>query len=113
VSADLKPPQRLQASTRQWVELRKQKLGPCRICGQVPATLHHLVSRSLRGSDVAENLVPLCGSGTHGCHGAVEARRPDALKALRDNLRADELKYILNTKGADYLERYLPLSDVA
>jgi hypothetical protein len=106
VRADPKPSARFQATTLQWVELRKQKMGPCRVCGQVPTTLHHLVSRSLRGSDVVENLVPLCGSGTHGCHGAVEARRPDALKALRENLRVEEVKYILDTKGEDFLSRY-------
>jgi predicted RNA-binding Zn-ribbon protein involved in translation (DUF1610 family) len=36
----------------------------------------------------------------------VEARRPDAIKALRENLRLEEVEYILDTKGVDFLERY-------
>lgn len=105
-SPDPKPPKRVVASLNSWESLRYQKLGPCRICGKVPATLHHLVPRSLRGDDVAENLVPLCGHGTQGCHGDVEAHRPEAVAALRQALRPEELKYILTLKGSVFLERY-------
>src|SRR5215472_5714404 len=56
------------ASRKTWEKLRDEKLGPCR-CEQAPENadfcdgaleLHHLVSRTHRGDDVADNLVPLC-----------------------------------------------------
>jgi hypothetical protein len=82
--------------------------GRCRLCGNPYTTRHHLVSRSLRGDDIEANLVPLCGSGVTGCHGAVEARDPMVCSLLRSRLTDDELSYVLKKKGADWLERYYP-----
>lgn len=46
----------------------------CPLCGAggERLTRHHALPRSLRGDDVPENLVWLCGDGTQGCHGVLE-----------------------------------------
>lgn len=58
----------------------------CVICGGVNISIHHILPRGgwcgVAGDDVWENLVPLCGSGTTGCHGNVEAGRDSACRAL-------------------------------
>lgn len=54
----------------------------CCICGNVLFSVHHVLKRSQGGDDVKENLVPLCGSGTTGCHGAVEGAETAACAAL-------------------------------
>lgn len=38
-----------------------------------PTTLHHITPRSQGGGDVQENLAPLCGDGSRGCHGLIES----------------------------------------
>jgi 5-methylcytosine-specific restriction endonuclease McrA len=80
----------------------------CRLCGDPNTTAHHLVPRSLGGDDVVSNLVLLCGSGTTGCHGLVEAHDPQALAQLRARLTDAELRYAIAKKGEAWLERYLP-----
>lgn len=46
----------------------------CRRCWRtVDLNIHHRKLRSQGGTDEAENLVTLCGSGTTGCHGWVHA----------------------------------------
>lgn len=76
------------ASTSQWDLMREAKLGPCLVClwtgaeQLLPSSLHHLVSKSLGGDDVEENLVSLCGDGTTGHHGLVEAWDGETCRAL-------------------------------
>lgn len=101
---DPKPAKRIVATRSQWADLRFEKLGMCRICDAPYTELHHLVSKSLRGDDIAANLVPLC----HACHVGVELHSPTLCSLLRNKLRPEELRYILDTKGADYLERRYP-----
>lgn len=87
----------------------------CVVCGRIDISIHHILPRSLGGDDVWENLVPLCGSGTHGCHGAVEAQsdavcralglyvvrdRPDTMRYLSEKLKTPEA-------AADFIRRYL------
>jgi len=82
--------------------------GRCRICG-APATgplgltRHHLVPRSQQGDDVDDNIVPLCGDGTRGCHAEVEFRTAGYRARLRAKLTPDELAYIIDKKGASWL----------
>lgn len=45
----------------------------CRRCGQPAESVHHRLPRSRGGDDSPINLVSLCGDGTRGCHGMVEA----------------------------------------
>lgn len=118
---DFKPARRVKADQNEWVQLRNRKLGPCRCCGKhmlavypaypwnesgLESSLHHVVPKSLGGDDVAENLVPLCGSGTTGCHGLVEARDPWACTLLGERLTSVERDYALAKKGSDWLQRY-------
>ncbi len=108
---DPRPVGRRVASREEWEKLRIRKLAGCRICGAGASqcSLHHLVPRSLGGDDVDTNLVALCGTGTTGCHGKIEARDPWYLNELRMQLLGSELCYILNSKGEDWLDRYYPL----
>jgi hypothetical protein len=89
------------------VKLRAEKLGPCRICTLGDnVTLHHLVPRSLRGDDVAANLVSLCGTGSTGCHGRIEARDPWACTLLGHSLSKAEREYVVEKKSPEFLHRY-------
>ena len=45
----------------------------CRRCRQPAESIHHRLPRSRGGDDSPLNLVALCGSGTTGCHGLIEA----------------------------------------
>ncbi|WP_280499411.1 HNH endonuclease [Nocardia cyriacigeorgica] len=47
--------------------------GRCERCGQAGYTIHHRRKRSQGGTWEPSNLLALCGSGTTGCHGWVEA----------------------------------------
>jgi hypothetical protein len=59
----------------------------------------------LGGDDVAANLVALCGSGTTGCHGLVEARDVLALAMLASRLRDEEYAHVVGQLGESALER--------
>lgn len=86
--------------------------GRCRACGiQGPLNRAHLVARGQRGDDVPENIVPLCGSGTWGCHGALTDHRPGwplIAANLRENLTQVEIDYCVAKKGWDWLNRVYP-----
>jgi hypothetical protein len=91
---------------------RKLVLDPtCRSCDEPASNGHHLVPRSLRGDDVEANVVPLCGTGTTGCHGEYENHGSDwglVAASIRASLTEAELEYVLEKKGADFLARYYP-----
>lgn len=55
--------------------------GRCELCGATGDGVHHRLKRSAGGSWSPANLLRLCGSGTTGCHGRIEAE-PAAAKAL-------------------------------
>lgn len=107
---------RVKASPQRWREIRERKLGPCLVCTylkveQGPAsTLHHVVAKSLGGSDTESNCVPLCGTGTTGCHGRVEAHEPDTCQAFAAALQLlddDAYAYAIEKLGEDgFLRRY-------
>lgn len=111
---DWKDPPRHKANRREWERLRARKIGPCRVCGKtkrkIKITLHHLVPRSLGGDDFEDNLVPLCGDGTTGCHGLIEAHHPRACASLRRALTVEEVAYISEKRGTYYLRRRYPLT---
>lgn len=63
-----------EASGRAAVVERSQ--GRCEACGAQRADgVHHRQPRSAGGTWSPANLLNLCGSGTTGCHGRVEAHR--------------------------------------
>lgn len=108
---DPRPAKRHKATTEEWAEItitaaERDGFG-CLLCGQTPVTRHHVVSRSLGGSDVPANIVMLCGTGTTGCHGLVEARDEDACQQLGLFLHENVAAYVTATKGQGFLERYL------
>jgi hypothetical protein len=106
---------RIKANSDEWQRLRKAKLDWCRVCNTNPfsMTLHHLVPKSLGGDDVMDNLVPLCGSGTTGCHGLIEARDEWACSLLGQRLAVKERAYVLEKKGPDFLARYYGVKEEA
>lgn len=68
-----------------------------------------------------ENIVPLCGSGTTGCHGSLHdhhrASQPSLLagmpyeavaSALRAKLLPEEREYIVGKKGEGWLNMTYP-----
>lgn len=57
-----------------------------------------------------ENLVPLCGDGTRGCHGLVENRDAGASLKLGSSLTRVEVAYVLQRKNPVFLERYFGLT---
>lgn len=44
----------------------------CLACGSPRITAAHLYGKGQGGDDVLANLIPLCGSGSSGCHGAYD-----------------------------------------
>ena len=86
--------------------------GRCRVCGRTwGLNRAHLVPKGQRGDDVDSNIVPLCGSGTTGCHGKLTDHSNGWLVVaaiLRENLTPDERRYVLRKKGADWLDRVYP-----
>lgn len=84
-------------------------------CGKPSATGHHVLSRGNGGDDVLANIVPMCGSGTTGCHGLVENEDKAACKRLgrwiREH-RPDTVLYLTSKLGSsrqadDWLRRRL------
>lgn len=121
MAADPKPRARFVANPRQWAKLRRDLIGStyakCAGCGEFFAaarlSLHHLIPRSLGGDDLAQNLVPLCGTGTTGCHGEFETRGKgwlDVAAGIRAWLAARPLAvaYVTEKKGDSFLNRYYP-----
>ena len=84
----------------------------CRLCKSefwngLGLSRHHLIPRSQGGDDIARNIVPLCGDGTRGCHGLVEAF-PEARMRLRGELTQDEIDYCVAKVGQDRFDRRYP-----
>lgn len=102
---------RYKATRDEWTRFREEKAGPCRGCGSRSDTFHHALPRSLGGDDLADNLIPLCGDGTRGCHGAMEnhTRGWETVAAnIRDSFTQDELTYLVGRKSEVWLDRYYP-----
>lgn len=85
----------------------------CALCGSTDKLSLHHISKHPR-DDVRGNLVMLCGSGTTGCHGKIEARDEETLFALGRYIlrsRGDVISYLYERHGAvaaqDYLRRAL------
>jgi hypothetical protein len=102
---DPRPRARHRARQQEWAELHRAKHGRCRICGRLPAQLHHLVARSQSGDDVADNLVPLCSDH----HSAVHAGDLLARTLLGGRLTDAEVGYVVDRRGAAWLEDRYPL----
>lgn len=58
-------------------------MGLCELCGAQASNIHHRRPRGMGGTKASwinepPNLLALCGSGTMGCHGMIEANRATA-----------------------------------
>lgn len=77
------------ADASEWARIRQQKLGPCLVClwlgetQQHASSIHHVVAKSLGGDDCAKNAVSVCGHGTVGHHGLLEAHDEADLPGVR------------------------------
>lgn len=100
---------RFTASAKQWAVLRQTKAGPCRVCGMADwngavektMQLHHVVSRTDGGDDVADNLVPLCPKD----HDYITRRDPIVALILLSSLTDAEYSYAITKAGEDYWQR--------
>lgn len=117
-SPDPKPVRRLRASQSDWDIIRKGFAGArCLACGEAAESLHHVVPRSQGGDDVAANMAPLCGDGTRGCHGILEAHAPGwerVANAVRVYviLDKDRCLYVVGKLGWErFANRYPLLSE--
>ena len=98
-------------------EIRAKKCESCRLCGATGnVNAHHLIPRGMGGTIGGEwtesNVVGLCGSGTTGCHGLIEARDPAATYLLRASLTDAEYAYVVGKAGEGWLERRYPIKGV-
>ena len=93
-------------SERRQAQMRAAKQGHCRLCGKPGTNLHHVIPRSRGLAAWSEsNLVPLCGSGTTGCHGLIEAHDRAACQRLAERLTDAEYAYVIEAAGEGFLER--------
>lgn len=109
---DPKPAKRHVATQKEWQRIRESVFPTwCRVCEARRAdNLHHVIPRSGRGSDVIENLLPVCGSGTTGCHGLIEGRSEWARGRVREAILADPAMtdYVVERKGWGWLDKAYP-----
>lgn len=117
VTPDWKPARRVKDPTAGTAKVRRE--ARCRACGYVGSDLSraHLVGKGVRGDDVDANIIPLCGGGNTGCHGAFDgqtevATEPSLLRgrdrrfvASRIALHADEYEYCLDKKGLEWTSK--------
>lgn len=106
---DAKPEPRYKATPNEWAEIRRSFHGArCQSCGNAwhpdRDHLHHLVHRSQRGSDVHENLAPLC----QRCHVLIHEYDRGARGRLAASLTAAQRTYVVRVKGAWWLDRFFP-----
>jgi hypothetical protein len=110
-----KPLRRVKASSAQWSEIREGFAhATCVHCGLEAQSLHHIVPKSQGGDDVPENLAPLCGDGTRGCHGKLESHGPGwerVAAAIRQYVITNNARrhYAEQKLGARFNRRYPPL----
>lgn len=108
---------RKRASAQRWEEIRAKKLGPCLVCQwlgetqQHSSSLHHVVAKSLGGSDCESNVVSLCGDGVQGHHGLVERHDAETCRVFADaiqNLDGHAYSYAVQHLGEDgFARRYI------
>lgn len=108
---DFKTGPRVRANRDGWEGIRSEKVGggaTCRGCHSTPANMrhaHHVVPRAQGGDDVDDNIVLLCWS----CHDAYHRGDRRVASLIRESLTAEELRYVFEKKGFDWLDRRYPL----
>jgi hypothetical protein len=107
---------RTKADREQWEEIIRLKLGPCLVCmylgekQKLPSSLHHIVSKSLGGDDVSANFGSVCGDGTTGHHGQIEAHDEETCRVFAAAVQQFDdaaYTYAIEKLGEDgWLRRY-------
>lgn len=80
------------------------RLASCAACGRPAGGVHHVIQRGAPhlGDDVFENLVGLCGSGSHGCHGAYHGS-PYVFETVRRSAASGEVVPIAQRRDHEYV----------
>jgi len=106
---DPKPQRRVRASQRGWSDLHESFVGQsCLACWSKEIELHHVTPRSQSGSDVRENLAPLC----HRHHMILEDHSPGwrlVAHKVREYVLDDNARtaYVMETLGESrFAQRY-------
>ena len=106
----IKDPSLLRALHLEWRE--------CALCGKTGQLSLHHINKHPR-DDVRGNLVMLCGSGTTGCHGKIEAHDHQVLWLLGEHIlgsRGDTIVYLYEYLGAvaaqEWIRRNLLVREV-
>lgn len=103
--ADHKPPKRIKdPELLKQLHLRWQE---CVLCQGTQYTegrlsLHHIHKHPR--DDLQANLVMLCGDGTRGCHGKIEAHDEESKRRLGSHIamyRFDTMDYLAEKLGGD------------
>lgn len=84
-----------------WKELHARKGGGCRLCGQTPYELHHLLSKARGGPNEAWNLAPLCSA----CHVLVTDEDKGTLARLAAALTDEEYSGLIEHSGEQIIHR--------
>lgn len=84
-------------------------------------TRHHVIKKSQGGDDWRANIVWLCGDGTRGCHGLIEAGDRSTRRRLRlylERERPETIRYVVRkistrnraplSAGVEWLDRHYP-----
>lgn len=90
----------------------------CALCGKTGQLSLHHINKHPR-DDVRGNLVMVCGSGTTGCHGRIEAHDQQTMWLLGEHImgcRGDTIVYLYEYLGAvaaqDWIRRNLLVEGV-
>lgn len=123
---DPKPPSRYRDQER--LDEMRPPYPRCPLCGssfdRYPGrTRHHVIPKSQGGDDFRSNIVWICGDGTRGCHGLIEAGDRSTRVRLRlylERERPDVINYVTRriaarnraplTAGLEWLDRFYPRS---
>lgn len=92
---------RARTTAADWRKLHAIKGDGCRLCGQKPYELHHLISKARGGPDEAWNLCPLCPDH----HRLVTDEDAPTLAELAAALHDDEYAGVVELLGQNGLER--------
>ena len=116
--SDPKPERRVRASQSDWAGIHEQfEHHSCVHCGLPHQSLHHILPRSQGGDDIIDNLAPLCGDGTRGCHGILESHAPGwerVAASVRQYVIVsnDRRGYQEDHAGESFNRRYPPLANM-
>lgn len=81
--------------------LHREKGGPCRLCGNVPYELHHVLSKARGGPDAPWNLLALCRDH----HRLVTDEDAATLRSLAAALNDEEYSALIEHGGEGIMAR--------